>query len=178
MLTGGIDVDPNLYGEQPHPEVEAWNRPRDEFELALLRDALARDLPVLAVCRGHQLLNVSFGGSLLQHIESGEHEDADYVSRVHEVRLSDPSRLLAVYGEDRIVVNSRHHQAVTPDRVAPGLRVTALTPDGLVEGLESESHRWVVGVQWHPEREDPYVEGFAKSSSLLWRAFAHVVCGT
>jgi putative glutamine amidotransferase len=141
----------------------------------LLHDALSRDLPVLGVCRGHQLLNVALGGKLLQHIESGEHEDVDRISKVHEVSLSEGSRLREIYAHERIVVNSRHHQAVTPDLVAPGLRVTGVTDDGLVEGLESDSHSWVVSVQWHPERPDAYIEGFAGSSALLWRAFADVV---
>ena len=178
LLTGGIDVDPHLYGEEPWPEVDATNRPRDEFELGLLSDALEHDLPVLAICRGHQLLNVALGGSLLQHIASGAHEDIDdeqHTSAQHLVTLAPETRLRAIYGRDRIVVNSRHHQAVTPAGLAPGLRVAATTDDGLIEGLESESHAWVVSVQWHPERPDLYMPGFDAESRLLFEAFAAVL---
>jgi putative glutamine amidotransferase len=180
VLTGGIDVDPALYGETPHPEVEETNRPRDDFELSLLREALDAGLPVLAICRGHQLLNVCFGGALLQHVEGDAHcwhEDEPITSSFHDAEFVAGSRLAAIYGAGRIHVNSRHHQAVTPDRVAKGLIVTGITDDGLVEGLESESHRWVVGVQWHPERPEPETPGFAASSLLLWDAFAKAVRG-
>lgn len=176
LLTGGVDVDPTLYGEQPHPETGASNRPRDDFELALLREALDRDLPVLAICRGHQLLNVAFGGSLLQHIESDAHvEDEARLSAQHDAALIAGTRLHAIYGTEDIRVNSRHHQAVTPDRAAPGLTVSATTPDGLVEGLESPDHAWVVGVQWHPERPDPHIPGFDADSRRLFDAFAAAV---
>lgn len=178
VLTGGIDVDPSLYGEQRQPEVERINRPRDEFELTLLREALERDLPVLAICRGHQLLNVCFGGSLLQHVEPGvhsRHEGEVITSSFHEISLTEGSKLAAIYGTDRIQTNSRHHQAVTPDRVAHGLAVNGLSDDGLVEGLESTAHRWVVGVQWHPESPETETPGFAESSRQLWDAFAAVV---
>ena len=178
VLTGGIDVDPALYGEMPMPEVEETNRPRDEFELTLLRQALEADLPVLAICRGHQLLNVCFGGSLLQHIHSDEHrwhEDDPVTSRFHDVSLVDGSKLGAIYGAAAVHTNSRHHQGITPDRVANGLTITATTEDGFVEGLESAAHRWVVGVQWHPERPEAETPGFAQASRLLWDAFAMAV---
>jgi putative glutamine amidotransferase len=175
LLTGGIDVDPALYGEERQPQVEEVHRARDDFEMALLREALDADLPVLAICRGHQLLNVCLGGSLLQHVEGDAHrwqEDEPVTSQFHDVALTPGSKLHAIYGSDRIHVNSRHHQAVTADRVAHGLHVTGTTGDGLVEGLESPAHRWVVGVQWHPERPEPETAGFADSSRLLWDAFA------
>ena len=178
VLTGGIDVDPDLYHEARQPEVEEINRPRDEFELSLLHEALATDLPVLAICRGHQLLNVCFGGSLLQHVADDSHrwhEDEPITSSFHDVELVAGSRLAAVYGASRIHANSRHHQAVTADRVAKGLTVTGTSPDGLIEGLESPAHRWVVGVQWHPERPEPETAGFAESSRLLWEAFAAAI---
>jgi putative glutamine amidotransferase len=178
VLTGGIDVDPFLYGEARQPEVEEVNRPRDEFELALLREALEADLPVLAICRGHQLLNVCFGGGLLQHVPGDAHrwqEDEPVTSSFHDVSFAPDSKLLAVYGADRVNVNSRHHQAVTVDRVARGLVVTGTSDDGLVEGLESPAHRWIVGVQWHPERPELETPGFAESSRLLWGAFTRAV---
>jgi putative glutamine amidotransferase len=181
VLTGGVDVDPALYGEARRPEVEEINRPRDEFELSLLREALEADLPVLAICRGHQLLNVCFGGALLQHVESGAHswqEDAPITSSFHDVSLLSGSKLAAIYGAERIHTNSRHHQAVTPDRVSRNLIVSATSDDGIVEGLESAAHRWVVGVQWHPESPEPETPGFAESSRLLWKAFASAVLET
>lgn len=176
LLTGGIDVSPALYGEPISRQVGETNRARDAFEIELLHDALERDMPVLAICRGHQLLNVAMGGSLLQHIESGAHEDGDdHVSAQHEAGLIAGTKLHAVYERDLIRVNSRHHQAVTPDRVAEGLTISAMTDDGLVEGLESESHTWVVGVQWHPERPDPHIPGFDADARLLFEAFARAV---
>ena len=181
LLTGGIDVDPALYGERPWPEVEATNSARDDFELALLREALDRDLPVFAICRGHQLLNVAMGGKLLQHIASEAHVDLDderHTSATHDVILSPGTKLHAVYKRDRLIVNSRHHQAVTPEGVAPGLRVSAMTEDGLVEGLESGAHRWVLSVQWHPERPDLYIDNFDGEARLLFEAFAVAVRDT
>jgi putative glutamine amidotransferase len=178
LLTGGVDVDPAMYGEALHPETEEVNGARDEFELTLLRQALDGGLPVLAICRGHQLLNVCFGGSLLQHVDGDGHrwhEDEPVTSSWHDVEIEDPSKLREIYGAGRIVVNSRHHQAVTRERVALGLTCTAVSPDGLVEGLESPAHRWVVGVQWHPERPELETPGFAEASRKLWGAFARAV---
>jgi putative glutamine amidotransferase len=173
ILTGGVDVDPALYGDTPHPRVKHTDRTRDEFELVLLRQALVHDLPILAICRGHQLLNVAFGGGLLQHIDGDSHR-ADYrregfPSRWHEVTIREGSRLRAALSTAGALVNSRHHQAVTPERLAPRLEVVARSPDGLAEGVESLAHRWVVGVQWHPERLEPQQDGFAQASALLFR---------
>jgi putative glutamine amidotransferase len=180
ILTGGVDIDPALYGETLHPRVKRTDRSRDEFELVLLGQALVHDLPILAICRGHQLLNVAFGGGLLQHIDGDGHV-ADYrsegfPSRWHEVTIREGSRLHAALGLPACppgaagaLVNSRHHQAVTPERLAPRLEVVARSPDGLVEGVESLAHRWVVGVQWHPERLEPQQDGFVQASALLFR---------
>jgi putative glutamine amidotransferase len=179
VLTGGVDVDPSLYGESPGHHTQPPLTARDDYELSLLRFALDADLPVLAICRGHQLLNVSLGGSLLQHIESGEHashREPPRLSRSHEVVLSPGTLLARLYdGRERLVVNSRHHQAVTLERLAAGLRAAALSPDGLIEAVESESHAWVVGVQWHPERDDLEIPGFAAAGERLFRAFAAAV---
>jgi putative glutamine amidotransferase len=179
VLTGGVDIDPARYGAERHERVRRIDTARDEFELRLLQQALAADLPVLAICRGHQLLNVALGGALLQHIESGEHV-ADYKtegfpSRSHEVTLVSSGRLAGVYGAPRMTVNSRHHQAVTTESLAPGLHAVAVTNDRLVEAVESERHAWVVGVQWHPEREEPQIPGFLEASRRLFAAFAAAV---
>jgi putative glutamine amidotransferase len=175
VLTGGLDVCPERYGEARHPKVKLTDDARDAFELALLRDALAADMPVLAICRGHQLLNVAFGGRLLQHIDSGRHrahfELEGAPSRWHTVRLAPGSRLRAIFAVDELEVNSRHHQAVLPATLAPGLEATALSPEGLVEGVESPAHRWVVGVQWHPELPEPSHAAFAPRCRPLFAAF-------
>jgi putative glutamine amidotransferase len=155
LLMGGVDVDPYQYGERRNSKTQKSDRRRDLHEIGLLRQALERDLPVLAICRGHQLLNVAFGGSLLQHIEVDGHraiDDGD--SRWHGVAV-ESGRLGAAYGIGvSLWVNSRHHQAVTPDRLSPRLEMSAMSADGYVEGMESRDHRWVVGVQWHPERPE------------------------
>lgn len=157
VLSGGIDVDPQLYGQRRHPETDYRHPFRDPYELALLDEALRRDMPVLAICRGHQLLNVFMGGKLIQHIPGDTHRaelEPPRRSAWHEVELAAGSRLAAILGQGRILVNSRHHQGVAPEMVASGLRVTALSPDGLVEAMEGEHHRWLVSVQWHPERPE------------------------
>jgi putative glutamine amidotransferase len=169
VLSGGIDVDPQLYGQERHPETH-WHHPfRDRYELALLEEALRRDLPVLGICRGHQLLNVFMGGKLVQHI-AGDNHRADLEpprrSAWHEVTLAAGSLLAGILGEGRIRVNSRHHQGVAPEMVADSLQPAALSSDGLVEAMEGERQRWVVGVQWHPERPE-----MAETMAPLFAAF-------
>jgi gamma-glutamyl-gamma-aminobutyrate hydrolase PuuD len=169
LLIGGVDVDPGLYGEKCGPKTDRPNRERDTHELGLLRRALERDIPVLCVCRGHQLLNVAFGGSVLQDID-GEghrwHDDPGASSRYHDLTVTG-GRIGKVYGAGATIqVNSRHHQGVTEDRVGKGLTVTASAPDGFAECIESEQHAWVVGVQWHPERPEAH-----PGSDTLWDAF-------
>jgi putative glutamine amidotransferase len=179
MLTGGIDVDPATYGaSERHEKVRETAPGRDRLELSYLESALGRDIPVLAICRGHQLLNVGFGGQLLQHIDSGEHR-ADYrseghPSRWHSVRVLDDARLASALGSTTLEINSRHHQAVTPDVLAAGLRPVAWADEhgrDLVEGMESTSHDWVVGVQWHPERLEEHKPAFAPVMRRLFAAF-------
>jgi gamma-glutamyl-gamma-aminobutyrate hydrolase PuuD len=181
ILTGGIDVDPSIYAQDRHVKVKEVDRARDEMELDYLRRALDADLPVLAICRGHQVLNVGFGGQLLQHIDSGEHR-ADfrtpgYPSRWHRLRIEPDTRLAGIFGVD-IEINSRHHQAVTAGVLGAGLRPVAFADDHggeLIEGLESAHHRWVVGVQWHPERpEDDHAE-FAPAMRRLYDALLHEI---
>jgi putative glutamine amidotransferase len=160
LLTGGADVDPALYGEAPHPSVERVEAGRDEFELALVRLAVERDLPVLGLCRGVQVMNVAFGGSLVQDVPSQTpgtitHAVADApITAAHEVWVSKGSRLWQALQErlnedETCEVNSRHHQAV--GRVAEGFEVSATAPDGLIEAIERPASRFCLGVQWHPE---------------------------
>lgn len=173
VLTGGIDVDPSLYGQAPHPKVRRTNRIRDEWEMSLLRDALDRDLPVFAICRGHQLLNVALEGSLLQHIDGDGHrahyEQEGYPSRWHAVRVVKGSRVHGLLGAEEVEVNSRHHQAVLPDTLSSSLRATGFSPDGIVEVVESPQHRSLLGVQCHPEREE-VAERFAPLFAALVHA--------
>lgn len=156
LIPGGPDVDPRRYGERRSAATQRPNVRRDEHELSLLRAALERGLPVLAVCRGHQLLNAALGGSLVQNVPEDRHRwHDDDSSRWHEIRIEPDCRLAAVYGgAGELRVNSRHHQAVTPDRLAASLRAVAYSPDGFVEAVEGEAQRWLTGVQWHPERPE------------------------
>ena len=156
LLSGGDDVDPALYGEQPHPTVTRVFPRVDGFEIALCRAACARDLPVLAICRGHQVLNVAMGGTLIQDIPSqvtgaAEHDpEVDRWQLVHDVQVLPGTRLREILDRETVSVNSSHHQAV--GKVGANLSVSAYSiQDRLVEGLEIPDRRFVVGVQWHPE---------------------------
>ena len=159
LLTGGADVDPREYGEtETHPTVEI-DAVRDAYELALAREALARDLPVLAICRGAQVLNTAAGGTLIQDIPTAlpgalDHQRLDARDdTVHDVTVT-PGTCLWTLLEQRlkdgsVAVNSRHHQSVkTP---APGFVVSAVSPDGVVEAIEKPDAQFCVAVQWHPE---------------------------
>jgi putative glutamine amidotransferase len=156
LVTGGaFDVDPSLYGGGPaHPTV-TLKEGRTDFELAATRGALRRDLPVLGICGGQQLLAVALGGTLIQHIPDSiadalEHEQPNPRHEPgHEVAIAEDSLLARIVGKARMAVNSAHHQAV--DRPGEGARVNALAPDGVVEGVEHPGYRFALGVQWHPE---------------------------
>lgn len=147
-LAGGEDLESWRYGE-PDTGVETPDPERDELELALVRRATERDVPILGICRGFQVLNVALGGTLVQHVDGHRPAGTEVVK--HRVTALPGSRLAALYGEVPFTVNSRHHQAVNDARLAPGLRPTAYVGD-LIEAFESPSHRFLVGVQWHPER--------------------------
>ncbi len=158
LLTGGGDVDPALYGQERHPETRV-KRGRDETELALIRAAMERDMPVFGICRGMQAINVALGGSLDQHVLDHRSPGAPGLEPVyHEVFVPPGSRITNIVGVGGFMkVNSLHHQAVTHKGKAPGLLVSAYSVgDGIIEALDSprSSHRWVVGVQWHPERRE------------------------
>jgi gamma-glutamyl-gamma-aminobutyrate hydrolase PuuD len=152
VFSGGADIDPGAYGEAPHPEVTVTYPHRDEAELTLLEAALAREMPVLAICRGMQMLNVLRGGNLDQHLpETVGHEGHRQVHGVfseHSVRLKDGSRTAEIVGEGARVKSS-HHQGV--GRLGEGLDAVAWAEDGSVEALEDRGQRFAIGVLWHPE---------------------------
>jgi len=156
VLTGGTDVDPALYGETPDPKLGDVIRERDEFELELTRQALARDLPLLAICRGCQVLNVATGGTLVQDIASHVEGAADHDPErerwetTHEVRLLPGTLLARLLETDRVAVNSFHHQAVK--ELGRGLVVSARSADDdVIEAIEAPGRRFTLGIQWHPE---------------------------
>jgi putative glutamine amidotransferase len=156
LLTGGGDIDPTVFGEPVHPTVCEVAPARDTLELSAVRIALDRRLPILAICRGLQLLNVALGGALFQDVGSdpgtqlqhGQQEPRDQPS--HKVQVKAGSRLAETLGTDELEVNSMHHQAVKA--LGAGLAAVAWAPDQLIEGLElADASRFVLGVQWHPE---------------------------
>src|SRR6266566_3466318 len=155
IFSGGSDLDPATYGQEPHPETNGVLEARDHAELAMLDAALALDLPVLAVCRGSQVLNVALGGDLVQHLpdvvgdEKHKHTPGTFAD--HDVRLEGGSRVGALLGE-RAPVKSHHHQGF--GRLGKGLTEVAWADDGTLEAVEDPSRRFAVGVLWHPEAGD------------------------
>jgi gamma-glutamyl-gamma-aminobutyrate hydrolase PuuD len=153
LLTGGGDIQPSRYGAKPVPETRNVDPARDAFEIGLLRAAMGTDLPVLATCRGMQVLNVALGGSLVQHVPAVTGQDHDRITdwrdAVHLVKVEPDSHLAEALGETEVEVNSLHHQAV--DEAAPGTRPVAWADDGTVEAIELSGSPHVVAVQWHPE---------------------------
>ena len=175
VLTGGADLDPALYGEEAHPTVTRVFPERDAFEIGLVREAIARDMPTLAICRGHQLLNVATGGTLVQDIPSQveaatDHDpDAERWECCHDVDVLPGTRLRAILGRERVPVNSFHHQAVKG--LGRGLVLSAqASEDGVVEGMEMPDRRFVIGVQWHPESFWDRTPGFQPLFESLLRA--------
>jgi putative glutamine amidotransferase len=159
ILAGGSDVDPAAYGAERHPETIGTSPERDAFEVALAQRAIERDLPFLGICRGMQVLNVSRGGTLLQHLpESQGHEDhrrnlGEWDGNEHPVRLDASSLAARAAGEEEHRTWSHHHQGV--DRLGDGLVVTGRAPmDDLPEAIELPDRRFVLGVQWHPEADE------------------------
>jgi putative glutamine amidotransferase len=152
LLSGGADVDPDAYGAEAHPATNGTRPERDAAELALLEAALARDLPVLAVCRGSQVLNVALGGDLVQHLPEvvghEGHKETPGVFADHGVEILPGTRLHEVIGE-HAPVKSHHHQGY--GRLGEGLREAARADDGTVEAIEDPSKRFALGVLWHPE---------------------------
>lgn len=171
VLAGGADIDPASYGATPHPETVGTVPARDEAELALARRAIERDLPVLGICRGMQLINVALGGTLNQHLPDlvghGEHRrnPGSFDGSEHDVRLEPGSLAARVIGEDLHSTKSHHHQGV--DLLGEGLVITGRSVlDDLPEALEAPDSTWVLGVQWHPEAdpESPVVAGVVEEA--------------
>jgi putative glutamine amidotransferase len=156
VLTGGRDVNPRRYGQTPSPETQDPDDARDDMEMCLLGEALAIDLPVFAICRGMQLLNVHLHGTLHQHLASPSihrqlfPDDPPGRQRaVHDIDVKPGTILASITGTSRMSVNSRHHQAV--DQLGSGVISVAVSEDGITEAIEYPARRWVLGVQWHPE---------------------------
>src|SRR5262249_49845952 len=152
IFSGGSDLDPELYGEEAHRGTTGVVRERDDFELALMQAALARDLPILAICRGSQVLNVALGGDLEQHVPdrigTDVHKETPGVFAEHDVEVLADSRLATILGDSHDV-KSHHHQGFAS--FGEGLRESARAPDGTVEALEDPKRRFTLGVLWHPE---------------------------
>lgn len=155
VFSGGSDLDPELYGKEAHPETDGWVRERDDFELGLMQAALARDVPLLAICRGSQVLNIALGGDLEQHVpdrvQTNVHKETPGVFADHDVAVLPGTRLSAILG-DHTDVKSHHHQGY--GELGSGLREAARAPDGTVEALEDPTRRFTLGVLWHPEEGD------------------------
>lgn len=155
ILPGGIDVDPNRYGENPIVACGEMDPHWDELDLLAAGSALEQDLPLLAICRGAQVLNVALGGTLVQDIPSQiinpikHSQEAPRWYATHELAIEPASLLGQLWGVAPTRVNSYHHQAI--NKVGKGLRIVASAPDGVIEAVESTEHRFVLGVQWHPE---------------------------
>lgn len=156
VLTGGEDVEPTRYGQEPHPKLGSTNPVRDEMEFTALQCAIERRLPVLGICRGMQLLNVALGGTLYQDLPSQRpgsviHQlQASINQRWHAAQVEPGSALAEIFGTTELQINSFHHQGI--DRLAPGLEALAWSEDGLIEAVQVPELPWAFGVQWHPER--------------------------
>ena len=175
IFSGGSDLDPSLYGQEAHPETTGVVAERDRGELALLTAALERDMPVLAICRGSQVLNVALGGDLVQHLpevvghERHKHTPGEFAD--HDVAVEEGTRLGAIVGE-HAPVKSHHHQGF--GRLGEGLRVAAHAEDGAVEAVEDPSRRFAVGVLWHPEAgEDMKLFQALVAEAAAYRAERH-----
>ena len=155
LLPGGGDIDPSRYGEGKHSETANIDLARDEAEINVVRWAVDENRPLFCICRGHQVLNVALGGTLVQDIPSqvetseDHHFDKPRTQRIHDIKIEADSHLAQIMGKTATDVNSIHHQAI--GQIASPLRVTAYSPNGVIEAVEIPDHRFVLAVQWHPE---------------------------
>ena len=174
LLIGGSDVNPARYGEDPDPQTQPADDARDAAEAMLIAQALEGDAPLLAICRGLQMLNVQQGGTLIQHLDDNlghRVREGDRRRPVHEVEIMPGTKLAAILGEplDSVSVNSRHHQAASV--VGDKLVISARSKDGVIEGLERPDKEFVIAVQWHPENQAPKDPRQAR----IFEAFANAI---
>ena len=167
ILTGGGDIDSRHFGEPRHEKSGEPVAVRDEFELALCKAAIAADIPLFGICRGMQVMNVALGGNLCQHIDGHLHNAPYRTEYIHDIKIMQGSKLHQIIGRSGIRVNSIHHQCIG-NRLGNGVSVSAITPDGIVEGIEVAANRFAIGVQWHPED----LSWLDSHNAALFRAFA------
>lgn len=180
LITGGQDVDPAIFGEQPHPMLGRVNPCRDEIEIALCKEAAKRDIPVFGICRGCQLMNIAAGGDIYQDVPSQTDKDklichsqsAPKWFGIHEITIVEGTLLSRIIGTDGCRVNSFHHQAAR--RAGRSLRAAAYAPDGIIEALEAQDKRFFLGVQWHPE----HMYEKDERMFMLFKAFVNAACNT
>ena len=176
LIAGGSDVSPELYNQEPNgTNLDEVDQARDLLEIKLIRQAAGMGMPILGICRGMQIMNVAFGGKLIQHIQGhiiDHHEDPEWLQ--HDVQLSHLSRLAAIFQRPVLTVNSRHHQSIDPHHLGSNLKVTAysLESPSNIEAIELINHPWAVGVQWHPERNHEV----PPEQAALFNAF-YAACG-
>ena len=164
LLSGGPDVHPMRYGQEPDADAALKLAPElDELEFRVLEHALSVDMPILAICRGMQVLNVAFGGRLIQDLPGHRSDDSSEEQTTHQIYIAPGAKSAAIIGSAGFFrVNSYHHQGLMEAHRAPRLMSTAYNvEDGLVEGIESPEHSWVIGLQCHPERQDEVPRSFA-----------------
>ena len=173
LFTGGYDIDPQQYGNPPHPRVEGISAERDRLEMHLVNAAIRSNKPLLGICRGCQMINVALGGSLYEHLPEQfsailQHDNHDHPRDylAHRVRITPGSCLAQILATDTVEVNSLHHQGIR--RLAEGLHATAHAPDGLVEAFELSTSPFGLGIQWHPEELQQH-----ESMRDLFRQFVH-----
>ncbi|MGN7476683.1 gamma-glutamyl-gamma-aminobutyrate hydrolase family protein [Solibacillus silvestris] len=159
VLIGGADIDPLLFGEEPHRHIGSVVRKRDDSDILLMNEAYNRQMPILGICRGQQIMNVALGGTIIQDIPSQmenallHKQSSKRAELAHTVEVATP-KFKTIFGEDSFRVNTFHHQSV--GQLGKGLVVSAIAKDGIIEGIEHESHPYCVAVQWHPEELAPH----------------------